>query len=304
MIVRPQQHWLRLIFVWHGSVLSKIFSRLLLNFLLSIAVIIMLPWYTMLGIKFTLAPFSILGVAIAIFLGFRNNACYSRYVEARHLWGQLMIASRSLLREVKTTLPDDAELGQFVRLQIAFAHCLRMTLRRNPQAEPLAKYLSEKDLQTVFAAQSPANRILLLMGEWLAIRRRDGQLSDILFHSLNNRLNDMSAVLAGCERIANTPVPFAYTLILHRTVYLFCIMLPFALVVDLHYMTPFISVLISYTFISLDALAEELEDPFGTENNDLPLDAICNAIEIDLLQMNDETNVPTKHMPDKHYQLT
>ena len=304
MIVRPQQHWLRLIFVWHGSVLSKIFSRLLLNFLLSIAVIIMLPWYTMLGIKFTLAPFSILGVAIAIFLGFRNNACYSRYVEARHLWGQLMIASRSLLREVKTTLPDDGELGQFVRLQIAFAHCLRMTLRRNPQAEPLAKYLSEKDLQTVFAAQSPANRILLLMGEWLAIRRRDGQLSDILFHSLNNRLNDMSAVLAGCERIANTPVPFAYTLILHRTVYLFCIMLPFALVVDLHYMTPFISVLISYTFISLDALAEELEDPFGTENNDLPLDAICNAIEIDLLQMNDETNVPAKHMPDKHYQLT
>ena len=304
MIVRPQQHWMRLIFVWHGSVLSKIFSRLLLNFLLSIAVIIMLPWYTMLGIKFNLAPFSILGVAIAIFLGFRNNACYSRYVEARHLWGQLMIASRSLLREVKTTLPDDAELGQFVRLQIAFAHCLRMTLRRNPQAKPLAKYLSEKDLQTVFAAQSPANRILLLMGEWLAVRRRDGQLSDILFHSLNNRLNDMSAVLAGCERIANTPVPFAYTLILHRTVYLFCIMLPFALVVDLHYMTPFISVLISYTFISLDTLAEELEDPFGTENNDLPLDAICNAIEIDLLQMNDETNVPAKHMPDKHYQLT
>ncbi|EPH3179013.1 bestrophin family protein [Citrobacter braakii] len=304
MIVRPQQHWLRLIFVWHGSVLSKIFSRLLLNFLLSIAVIIMLPWYTMLGIKFTLAPFSILGVAIAIFLGFRNNACYSRYVEARHLWGQLMIASRSLLREVKTTLPDDAELGEFVRLQIAFAHCLRMTLRRKPQAEPLAKYLSEKDLQTVFASQSPANRILLLMGEWLAVRRRNGQLSDILFHSLNNRLNDMSAVLAGCERIANTPVPFAYTLILHRTVYLFCIMLPFALVVDLHYMTPFISVLISYTFISLDTLAEELEDPFGTENNDLPLDAICNAIEIDLLQMNDETNVPAKHMPDKHYQLT
>ncbi len=57
-------------------------------------------------------------------------------------------------------------------------------------------------------------------------------------------------------------------------------------------------------FISLDTLAEELEDPFGTENNDLPLDAICNAIEIDLLQMNDETNVPAKHMPDKHYQLT
>lgn len=87
MIVRPQQHWLRRIFVWHGSVLSKISSRLLLNFLFSIAVIFMLPWYTHLGIKFTLAPFSILGVAIAIFLGFRNNAGYARYVEARKTLG-------------------------------------------------------------------------------------------------------------------------------------------------------------------------------------------------------------------------
>ncbi|HBI2872108.1 TPA: hypothetical protein KZS66_002970 [Escherichia coli] len=74
MIVRPQQHWLRRIFVWHGSVLSKISSRLLLNFLFSIAVIFILPWYTHLGIKFTLAPFSILGVAIAIFLGLPLDA--------------------------------------------------------------------------------------------------------------------------------------------------------------------------------------------------------------------------------------
>lgn len=264
----------------------------------------MLPWYTHLGIKFTLAPFSILGVAIAIFLGFRNNAGYARYVEARKLWGQLMIASRSLLREVKTTLPDSASVREFVRLQIAFAHCLRMTLRKQPQAEVLAQYLKTEDLQRVLASNSPANRILLIMGEWLAVQRRNGQLSDILFISLNDRLNDISVVLAGCERIAYTPIPFAYTLILHRTVYLFCIMLPFALVVDLHYMTPFISVLISYTFISLDCLAEELEDPFGTENNDLPLDAICNAIEIDLLQMNDETEIPAKILPDRHYQLT
>ncbi|MFG6653057.1 bestrophin family protein [Scandinavium sp. M-37] len=304
MIVRPHEHWLSRIFVWHGSVLPKIFSRLLLNFLLSITVIAMLPWYSSLGVKLTVAPFSILGVAIAIFLGFRNNACYSRYVEARQLWGQLMIASRSLLREVKNTLPPDSDIASFVRLQIAFVHSLRMQLRHVPQEPTLAKYLTQEQLSQVLAVQSPANRILLLMGNWLAAQRQQGALSDILFHSLNNRLNDMSVVLAGCERIAGTPVPFAYSLILHRTVYLFCIMLPFALVGDLHYMTPFISVLISYTFISLDVLAEELEEPFGVENNDLPLDAISTAIEIELLQMNDETNVPAKILPDKCYQLT
>jgi len=191
-----------------------------------------------------------------------------------------------------------------VRLQIAFAHSLRMTLRRKPQAETLARYLDPHSLTRVLNAHSSANYILLLMGEWLAKRREEGALSDILFHSFNNRLNDISAVLAGCERIANTPLPFAYSLILHRTVYLFCIMLPFALVVDLHYMTPFVSVLISYTFIALDVLAEELEDPFGEEDNDLPLDALCNTLEIDLLQMNDEDTLPAKMQPDKYYQLT
>ncbi|WLI77323.1 bestrophin family ion channel [Kosakonia sp. H02] len=304
MIVRPQQHWLARLFVWHGSVLPKITSRLTMNFLLSVAVIWMLPWYTSLGIKLTVAPFSILGVAIAIFLGFRNNACFARYSEARLLWGQLMIASRSLLREVKTTLPDDGDLPHFIRLQIAFAHALRMTLRRKPQGEILSKYLTTPERQLVLNAHSPANRILLLMAGWLGERRAQGALSDIMFHSITQRLHDMSAVLAGCERIFNTPLPFAYSLILHRTVYLFCIMLPFALVVDLHFMTPFISVLISYTFISLDTLAEELEDPFGEEDNDLPLDAMCNAIEIDLLQMVDAEELPHKMTPDKNYQLT
>ncbi len=86
LIVEPQQHWIRLIFVWHGSCYLKSFHDCSLTFFFSIAVIIMPYWYTMLaGIKFTLAPFSILGVAIAIFLRFRNNACYARYVEARHL---------------------------------------------------------------------------------------------------------------------------------------------------------------------------------------------------------------------------
>lgn len=304
MIVRPNEHWLTRIFVWHGSVLSKIFSRLLLNFLLSVAVVFMLPWYSSLGVKLTVAPFSILGVAIAIFLGFRNNACYARYVEARHLWGQLMIGSRTLLRETKNALPPEASVAPFVQLQLAFVHSLRMQLRRLPQQEKLAQYLTPEQLTTVLAVHSPANRIIMLMGEWLGQQRREGNMPDILFHSINQRLNELSAVLAGCERIVNTPVPFAYSLILHRTVYLFCIMLPFALVGDLHYMTPFVSVLISYTFISLDTLAEELEEPFGLENNDLPLDAMSTAIEIDLLQMNDEVTVPAKIVPDKCYQLT
>ncbi|MDT3621283.1 bestrophin family protein [Cronobacter malonaticus] len=303
MIVRPPQHWFARLFVWHGSVLAKISTRLLLNFLLSVTVIFFLPWYEELGIKLTTAPFSILGVAIAIFLGFRNSTCFARFNEARLIWGQLVIHCRSLLRTARTLLPDNTqELHHLVNLEVAFCHCLRLTLRRRKLDNVLDRYLTRSEMARVMNSNSPCNTILLIMGEWLAARRNG--LSDILFQTLDQHINQLTAVLAGCERIANTPPPFAYSLMLHRTVYCFCIMLPFALVTDLHFMTPFVSVFISYTFIALDTLAEELEDPFGTEDNDLPLDALCNNIEIDLREMNEEAQKPAKLLPNRHYQLT
>ncbi len=305
MIVRPHQHWLTRLFVWHGSVLEKIYSRLLLNLLLSVSVIFFLPWYETLGIKLTMAPFSVLGVAIAIFLGFRNSVCYSRFNEARMLWGQLAITSRSLLREVKTLLGHKPESVQnFVNLQLAFCNSLRMTLRKQPQQETLSRYLTPAQLAWVSESHAPQNRILILMGTWLNEKRQQGEISDILWQSLNENLNALSGVSGGCERIITTPLPFAYSLLLHRTVYIFCIMLPFALVTDLHYITPFISVFISYTFIALDSLAEELEDPFGTEDNDLALDAICVAIERDILNMNDESTLPPALIPNRYYRLS
>jgi putative membrane protein len=305
MIVRPHKHWFTRLFVWHGSVLEKIYSRLLLNLALSVGVIFFLPWYEALGIRLTMAPFSILGVAIAIFLGFRNSACYARFNEARLLWGQLAITSRSLLREVKS-LPaaQSDEINYFVNLQVAFCNSLRLSLRRLPVEDALRPWLREDELAWVAASHAPHNRILLLMGNWLSKQRVNGTISDVLWRSLDNHLNEHSAVAGGCERITSTPLPFAYTLILHRTVYLFCTMLPFALVQDLHYMTPFLSVFISYTFISLDSLAEELEDPFGVEDNDLALDAICNTIERDLRDMNGEDKLPQKLTPNRHYQLS
>ena len=115
---------------------------------------------------------------------------------------------------------------------------------------------------------------------------------------------ELAHVLGGCERLATTPVPFAYTLILQRTVYLFCTLLPFALVGDLHYMTPFVSVFISYTFLSWDSLAEELEDPFGTAANDLPLNAMCNTIERNLLDMTGQHPLPETLRPDRYFNLT
>lgn len=304
MIVRPHQHWFRRLFDWHGSVLSEILFRLSLNLGMSIVAIICFQWYEDFGVKLTLAPFSLLGVAIAIFLGFRNSVSYARFTEARVLWGTLLIVNRSLLRQVKSIFLERPELArEFTALLLAFTYSLKHLLRGTSTREDLRRLLPNHDVSMLEKSASPCNRIVLMIGQWLGEKRQAGEISDILFQSIDENINKLAAIQAGCERISNTPIPFAYSLIVHRTVYLFCTLLPFALVPDLHYMTPLVSVFISYTFISLDALAEELEDPFGTAPNDLPLNAMCNAIEINLLEMNNESPLPAKLMPDKKFQL-
>jgi putative membrane protein len=98
--------------------------------------------------------------------------------------------------------------------------------------------------------------------------------------------------LGGCERIASTPIPFAYSVIIHRTIYLYSFLLPFGLIDTVRLMTPVMVAFISYTFFALEALAEEIQEPFGLEPNDLPLDAMSVMIEVTLREMIGETDLP------------
>ena len=137
MVIRPNQHWFFRLFDWHGSVLSKIIFRLCLNIAMSIIAILVYQWYELLGIHLTVAPFSLLGIAIAIFLGFRNNASYSRLVEARTLWGNMLITHRNILRNIKALLPEDKQFNRdFSNLLIAFSWSLKHELRKtNPMVD-------------------------------------------------------------------------------------------------------------------------------------------------------------------------
>lgn len=305
MIIRQPQHWFIRLFDWHGSVLSKIAFRLSLNVLMSVIAVLVLPWYQTLNIKLTTAPFSLLGVAIAIFLGFRNNASYARFLEARLLWGTLLINSRILMRQLRALLPADSPaLVTISRLLSAYAFALKHQLRATEGRADLQRLLPTEYVDQVLNSPFRANRILLILGEKLGDLRRRGQISDISFETLDTPLRQLETVLGGCERIDNTQIPFAYTLILHRTVYLFCTLLPFSLVTELHTMTVLVSVFISYTFLSLESLAEELERPFGTASNHLPLDAICVAVERHMMEMNDQSPLPAALTPDAKFRLS
>jgi len=114
---------------------------------------------------------------------------------------------------------------------------------------------------------------------------------------LDRSLSGLNDALGGCERIAYTPLPFTYSVILHRTVYLYCMMLPFGLLDAIGIMTPLMVTFVAYTFFAIEALSDEIEEPFGTMPNDLALDAMAVNVESALLEMLGDRELPEPRKP-------
>jgi len=239
-------------------------------------------------VELTAAPFTLLGVSLAIFLGFRNSASYDRYWEARKLLGNLLNISRSLARQAMTLGgldKSDPRAAEFINLLAAFTHAMRHQLRRSDPSEDLARLLPPKLYLEVQDARFRPVLILTALGQWVVEGMRQGNYGEITAAAFDSNLNGLSDVLGGCERLSNTPLPYPYSVMIHRTLYFYCFLLPFGLVTTVGDLTPLISVLIAYTFIVLEALADEIEEPFGTAPNDLPLESISFTIERSLLEM-------------------
>jgi putative membrane protein len=164
-------------------------------------------------------------------------------------------------------------------------HALRHQLRASDPAADLARLLPPEDCARLQAARFKPAMLLLMVGEWLHARRRQGELDPMLAQAMEVPLGRLTEALGGCERIAGTPIPFTYAVIIHRTIYLYCVLLPFGLVDAIGAMTPVAVAFIAYTFFALEALGAEIEEPFGTQPNDLALDAMSRTIEATLREM-------------------
>ncbi|WP_107851928.1 bestrophin family protein [Oceanimonas marisflavi] len=306
MIVRQRPHALKLFFTLRGSVIQQIYPQLLIITLLSSLVATIQHVSPGFFPSYTTTPFALLGIALSLFLGFRNNASYDRWWEAREQWGQLMIDARSLARQVISFMDQEMEAGpqtrqRLIYLTIAFVHALRHQLRDTSPWQDIDRYVEPEHHAVLRNARNTPEALLRLMGKKVGYCRRQRLLSEFLVQSMDERITSMTGVLSACERIKNTPLPFAYALLVHRTTYLYCFMLPFGLVSSLGVVTPLVCVVIAYTFFGLDALSEELEEPFGLAANDLPLSAMSRAIEISLLEALDVTELPPEITPENGY---
>jgi len=299
MIVRPYSNWLRMMFVMRGSVILDILPQLVLTIGLATVVTIFRNSIVVGIVHLTFVPFSLIGLTLAIFLGFRNNTSYARYWEARMLWGSVLNDTRTLARQALTLVESDSASAApaFVNRLIAFAHALRHQLRATDPSADLERLLSREDCARLRGLRYVPAMLLVMAAEWLRERRRSGALTDPLAQAIEVPMGRLCDALGGCERIANTPIPFTYAVIIHRTVYLYCLLLPFGLAGSVGAMTPIVVGFVAYTFFALEALSAEIEDPFGTQPNDLPLDALCQGIEATLLETLGRRELPPVPQP-------
>ncbi len=289
MIVRQRTNWFLMLFIWKGSVLRKIIPQLLIITLFSVIVLYFKGFIYDFKVHLNPAIFTLLGLSLAIFMGFCNSASYDRFWEGRKLWGALVIETRSLTRQVLTLINDNSpdskiRKQEFVKMISAFCWALNFQLRNKEDNEKLRELLSEENFEKIKDKKFKPIIILDLMGEWINVQNQNQKIDTIILSSIDVQLNHLSTIAGGCERIANTPLPFAYSVLLHRTVYLYCFWLPFGLVDAIGWMTPIIVLFISYTFIALDAVIQEIQDPFDEEENDLALNSLCKTIQFSIFE--------------------
>jgi putative membrane protein len=306
MIVRPHVNWFRMLFVWNGSVLRSIIPQLV--FMLGVAVVALVTHGRILGetVPLNTTPFTLAGVALTIFLAFRNNASYERFWESRRMWGQIITSARALTSQVICYAPSDRAVFDrlaFVRRLIAFSYALNHQLRKSDASADLRRYLPASEVQDFIDKQYRPVAIVNALRHTLSGLHRRGAISDAQLWMFDAQLNELGAMVAGCERIASTPIPFAYSVLLHRTVYGYCLLLPFGLVNSIGLATPLISLFVSYTMLGLEAIASEIAEPFGTAPHNLALDAMTRTLERSLLELCGE-DIPAESRVGRHYQLT
>ncbi|MFO0662009.1 MAG: bestrophin family protein [Polyangiaceae bacterium] len=308
--------WIRLILKVRGSVLPRIWRRISVVTGVALAITAVHETIFKVTISLTTTPFVLIGLPLGIFLGFRNSASYDRFWEGRKLWGGLVNTSRSVARQLITFVRPqeegrptklDAEQTdemkkvhrELVNYWLAFVHTLRMSLRNEPPYERLNTLMPHEEVDSLRAEKNLPAAIIHRLGLRLMDERSRGWVHPLHAPMLDASLSAAIDIQGGCERIKNTPLPFSYIVLIHRIVAFYCLFLPLGLVDTLHWYTPIAVLMVSYALFGLDAIGDEIENPFGTDVNDLPLLAISRTIEINMRQQLGDKELPPPIVP-KH----
>ncbi|WP_074308310.1 bestrophin family protein [Singulisphaera sp. GP187] len=286
MIDYHKREWTHSLFTLRGSMVREISGRVSACATWAVAVVAVHHLIRSMAIQPTIHM--LVGVALGLLLVFRTNASYDRYWEGRRQWGSIINETRNLGRAARTFLSRDrALLEEMMLWTIAFSQAAMNSLRGSSGLGAIAQRLPAAEVEAVLRSGNLPLAIAVQISERLVRARDRGIISDYVTISLDQNVQLLIDYFGACERIHKTPLPFVYVVHLRRSLVLYCFTLPFALVDPYGWWAIPASLLVAYTYFGIEEIGVEIENPFGLDDNDLPLERFCETIERDLLELCD-----------------
>lgn len=281
-MIAEKRPWFRVALQFRGSVIPSILPRVILcaGFAFFISLLYYLGTPVSLPILSSLVPSIVLGLLLV----FRTNTAYDRFWEGRRIWGNLINNIRNLARLIWVAIdekyPQDIiPKKSTLRLLVAFAVALKLHLRQESVNSELEQLMSPSYYEKLKSMNNPPIEVAFWIGDYLNKQYERNCIDVYQLTAMNELLNSMIDTLGSCERILRTPMPLAYAIHLKQLLLLYSLALPFQMVKDLGWGTALVVALISFTLFGIEEIGIEIENPFGHDANDLPLDNICATIQ-------------------------
>lgn len=282
MIQYNPKEWFTFIFKFHkADTFRQLFPLMFFIAVYCLVIVILEIEYFQLTDTSKLKNISIihtlLGLALSMLLVFRTNTAYERWWEGRKMWGSLVNSSRNLALKLNA-YPINKEDKIFFQLMIInYAYALKNHLR---DTFLIDEFSSPQQNQFLLHPQKHVpNQIAAFMFQKVMELKKCQYLSDIDILFLNQELQNFSDVTGACERIKKTPIPFSYSVFIKKFIFFYVMTLPISGVLSLYWLVIPVVVFVFYALASLELIAEEIENPFGTDANDLPAEDICATIK-------------------------
>lgn len=231
---------------------------------------------------------TLLGFVLSMLLVFRTNTAYDRWWEGRKLLGKMVNDSRNLAIKLHAILPeDDKENRDFFKKYLCFfPHLLSRHLSKQSTKMELAQDQQHTEVEQL---PHPPNALIWRIQNQVQKLYREGVITGDQLIILDSQLSGFLDVCGGCERIKNTPIPYSYSSFTKKFIVIYVITLPIAYAMSIGYMMTFLTVFVFYVLMSLEVLAEEIEEPFNNEENDLPMELIAQNIERNIIRIFSES---------------
>ncbi|NET02846.1 MAG: hypothetical protein F6K61_20305 [Sphaerospermopsis sp. SIO1G1] len=273
--------WFQLALRVRGSVITAVYRRVIACGIFGISISIL--HHFQLPVSQPILGSVIPSIVLGLLLVFRTNTAYERFWEGRKIWGSMVNTVRNLARQIwvsvdEIAVDDKDNKIKALKLLVAFAVATKLHLRGEPVNYELEELIPNSCYINLQTMNNPPLEVAFWISDYLQQQYNRNCINSYQLAAMQKLLDLLVDNLGSCERILKTPIPLAYAIHLKQLLLMYCLLLPFQLVESLGWWTGLITALVSFTLLGIEAIGLEIENPFGYDPNDLPLDSICQTM--------------------------